>query len=299
MSKSASTLIPFAVAGLGIALFAVMDALMKGLVLEMGSYNTLFWRGSVSVVLVTALYLWRRPAWPRRDALKLHLLRGVLIAFMAFLFFWGLAYVPVAEAIALSFIAPLIALYFAALMLGERVGARAVLASVIGFAGAMVVMLGKLSEDYDDKVFMGMGAVLLSALLYAYNLILQRRQALVAEPVEIVFFQTLALFAVYLLAAPLLAVKPTAAAFPGLLTTAVLSMVSMMLLSWAYARAEARVLIPVEYTAFIWAALFGWLLYQEQVTLATVAGTSLIVAGCLLAASQRETVVEHVETTSL
>ena len=120
-----------------------------------------------------------------------------------------------------------------------------------------------------------------------------------SQPVEIVFFQTLALFVLYLTAAPVLAVPPGMDALPGLLITAVLSMGSLMLLSWAYARAEARVLIPVEYTAFIWAALFGWLLYDEQLTITTVAGTSLIVAGCLLAASQRDEVVEHVETTSL
>ena len=299
MSASPSPAIPFSVALLGIALFAVMDALMKGLVLEMGTYNTMFWRGCVSMVLAAVLYAWRRPAWPKREVLHLHLQRGVLIAVMAFLFFWGLAYVPIAEAIALSFIAPLIALYLAALLLGERVGSKAVVASVVGFAGALVVMLGKLSGDYDDNVFRGMAAILLSALLYAYNLILQRRQALVSQPVEIVFFQTLALFVLYLTAAPVLAVPPGMDALPGLLITAVLSMGSLMLLSWAYARAEARVLIPVEYTAFIWAALFGWLLYDEQLTITTVAGTSLIVAGCLLAASQRDEVVEHVETTSL
>ncbi len=299
MSASPSPAIPFSVALLGIALFAVMDALMKGLVLEMGTYNTMFWRGCVSMVLAAVLYTWRRPAWPKREVLHLHLQRGVLIAVMAFLFFWGLAYVPIAEAIALSFIAPLIALYLAALLLGERVGSKAVVASVVGFAGALVVMLGKLSGDYDDNVFRGMAAILLSALLYAYNLILQRRQALVSQPVEIVFFQTLALFVLYLTAAPVLAVPPGMDALPGLLITAVLSMGSLMLLSWAYARAEARVLIPVEYTAFIWAALFGWLLYDEQLTITTVAGTSLIVAGCLLAASQRDEVVEHVETTSL
>ena len=299
MSASPSPAIPFSVALLGIALFAVMDALMKGLVLEMGTYNTMFWRGCVSMVLAAVLYTWRRPAWPKREVLHLHLQRGVLIAVMAFLFFWGLAYVPIAEAIALSFIAPLIALYLAALLLGERVGSKAVVASVVGFAGALVVMLGKLSGDYDDNVFRGMAAILLSALLYAYNLILQRRQALVSQPVEIVFFQTLALFVLYLTAAPVLAVPPEMDALPGLLITAVLSMGSLMLLSWAYARAEARVLIPVEYTAFIWAALFGWLLYDEQLTITTVAGTSLIVAGCLLAASQRDEVVEHVETTSL
>ena len=50
----------------------------------------------------------------------LHLWRGLVVSVMAFLFFWGLARVPLAEAIGLSFIAPLIALYLAAVLLKEK-----------------------------------------------------------------------------------------------------------------------------------------------------------------------------------
>ena len=74
---------------------------------------------------------------------------------MAFLFFWGLAYVPLAEAIGLSFIAPLIALYLAAVLLGERIGDKAVLASVIGFGGALVIVGGRWSGEYGDDVGKG------------------------------------------------------------------------------------------------------------------------------------------------
>ena len=60
-----------------------------------------------------------------------------------------------------------------------------------------------------------------------------------------------------------------------------------MLLGWAYARAEAQVLVPIEYSGFIWAALFGWLYFGERVTAPTVAGTVLIVAGCWMATRRR------------
>jgi S-adenosylmethionine uptake transporter len=56
-------------------------------------------------------------------------------------------------------------------------------------------------------------------------------------------------------------------------------------------------LLPIEYTAFIWAALIGWLMFGEAVTLATVGGVALIVFGCWIAArTQRET---HTEQTAL
>ena len=82
-----------------------------------------------------------------------------------------------------------------------------------------------------------------------------------------------------------------------LVGAAALAIVSLLLLSWAYARAEAQVLIPVEYTAFIWAALLGWLLFDEQVTGATLAGVALIVLGCWIAARQGRPV--HSEQTAL
>ena len=60
---------------------------------------------------------------------------------MALLFFWGLARVPMAQAITLAYIAPILALLFAAVALGERVGRRVILASVLAFAGVFVYIL--------------------------------------------------------------------------------------------------------------------------------------------------------------
>ncbi len=300
MSQSGhSNTVPFLVACTGIATFAAMDGLMKGLSIELGAYNAMLWRTSIAFVVMLPVLLWQRKPWPESHVVKLHLWRGLIISVMALLFFWGLALVPLAEAIALSFIAPLIALYLAAAMLGERVNSRAILASIMGFLGAIIVISGKLAGEYDDEVLLGIAAILVSALMYAYNLILQRRQALVAEPVEIVVFQSGTLMCVYLLFAPWWAVVPDSAYLPELGGAATFSVMSILLISWAYGRAEARILLPVEYTAFIWAALFGWLLYDETLTLVTVAGTTLIVAGCLLAARQQPDRVEHVETTTV
>jgi S-adenosylmethionine uptake transporter len=294
-----SAALPFSVACIGIATFAAMDALMKGLSVALGAYNAMLWRTGIALLLSGALFLARRTVWPRWRVLRIHIWRGVVISLMAFLFFWGLARVPLAEAVGLSFIAPLIALYLAVVLLGERIGETAILASVIGFAGAMVIIGGKLGGEYDADIVGGIAAILLSAVMYAYNLILQRQQALIAEPVEIAFFQNAAVVAVYLLFAPALAIVPAPDQLPALAGAAVFGITSVLLLSWAYRRAEARILIPVEYTAFIWAALLGWLFFAEPVTLATLAGTALIVAGCLLAARQLPGRVESVKTTAV
>jgi S-adenosylmethionine uptake transporter len=50
-------------------------------------------------------------------------------------------------------------------------------------------------------------------------------------------------------------------------------------------------LVTVEYTAFIWAALFGWLVFAEPVTLSTLIGAGLIIIGCLIATRPSQTEV--------
>lgn len=299
MPDSRAFAIPFAVCCAAVALFAIMDATMKGLSLSIGLFNALVWRALAGTLLGVALMLLMRQRWPSRDVLRLHLLRGTVVAVMASLFFWGIMRMPLAEAIALSFIAPLVALYLAALLLKERISQRAVLASLLGLAGVAVILSARLGGSYDGGALAGAIAVLLSALLFAWNLILQRQQAQLASPVEVAFFQHLVMFALFALAALASWLTPAPIALAGLaeslripdvrswmlvLLATVLAFTSLASFAWAYARAEAQSLIPVEYSAFLWAALLGWLIFGERLTLSTIAGAALIVAGCLIAA---------------
>lgn len=279
----------FLVGVLGIALFSAMDAVMKGLVLSIGTYATMFWRNLAGIGLSGALYLPRRQGWPGRPTMKIHLARGVLSTFMGFLFFWGIGRVPLAQAIALAFIAPLIALYLASLMLHEKVGARTVGASMIAFAGVLVILIGQAQAELGREALIGSLAILVSAMLYALNIIIMRRQAMVAKPLEITFFQSVIVTATLALALPVVGTSfPPLDQWPLLLLACVLAVTSMLLLSWAYARAEASYLASTEYTAFLWAMAFGWLFFHEPVAMHTVAGAVLIVAGCVLAARRPE-----------
>lgn len=285
--KQTSTAAAFGVATLGIAAFSIMDAVMKGLSLQIGAYNALLWRTMAGAVIGGAIFFARRSLWPRRDVMRVHLIRGILSAFMAILFFWGLARVPLAQAIALAFVAPLIALYLAAILLKEQIERRAILASLLGFGGVLVIFGGQAKADLGPEAFRGSIAILASAALYAYNIILMRRQALLAKPIEIAFFMSLIMTSCFLVAAPLLAEIPGPEHLPGIVGAALLAFVSLMLLSWAYARAEAQHLAPVEYTSFIWAAILGFLFFGERVQPLTLAGATMIVAACLVAASRR------------
>jgi S-adenosylmethionine uptake transporter len=276
--------VPFVVACAGIGTFSLMDAAMKDLSLSLGAYNAVIWRNSLGAVLMGVLFVSARQKWPPVAVLKIHLWRSIVVAVMAVSFFWSLTKLPLAEAIGLSFIAPVIALYLAAVMLGESIGREAIWASVAGLVGVIVIMAGRLSGDYNDGHLWGAAAVLFSAVVFAYNLILARRQAQIAGPMEIAFFQNLFVAVTLSLAAPWFLQPFSVGHAPMLGAAAALAIISLLLLSWAYARAEAQILIPVEYTAFVWAALFGWLFFSEPVTLPVLAGTLLIVCGSLIAA---------------
>lgn len=292
------TLMPFAAAALGIALFSAMDAFMKGATLAVGAYSAMMVRSLLGAAIMYPLWRGRRGTMPDRQALKLHALRGAISAAMATTFFWALARMPMAEGIAISFIAPLIALYLAAVVLGEKVTSGAIIASLLGLSGVVVIGANQLgARNMDGEAVLAIAAMLLSAVLYAINLILQRKQAQIASPVEVALFQMSFSGLFLAVLAPWLLVLPGLETTGQIALSALLAAVSLILLSWAYGQAEAQALLTVEYTAFIWAALLGWLMFDEQVTGATLAGVALIVLGCWIAARQGRPV--HSEQTAL
>jgi S-adenosylmethionine uptake transporter len=287
--------LPVLAAVSGIALFAFMDAAMKRAALGGGVYNALLFRSLIGTGLLLPLWRFGGGRWPGAAAWRLHGTRSAVVAGMALLYFWGLVRLPLAEAIAISFIAPLIALYLAAVILGEQIGRRAIAGSLLGLAGVVVITAGHMGRIAGGAQGPGIAAVLCSAVLYGWNLILQRQQAQLAGPREVAFFQNLLIALILLLAAPWLAHRPSLPGLGFIAASAVLAATSLMLLSWAYARSEAQVLLPTEYSAFIWAALAGWLWFGERLDAATLTGGALIVAGCLTAA--RGTAAQHVEMT--
>ena len=255
---------------------------MKGLGLAIGAYSALLWRTGVGVVVTGALWIVGRPAWPSRSLLRLHVGRGLVVAAMALLWFHAITLVPLAEAVAISFFAPLLAIWLAGLFLGETVSARAVAGSCLGLAGVGAIVAGRLGAPHGPRIGEGIAAVVASAVLYAGNLVLQRHQAQQAPPREIAFFQTATVLACLLPFAGW-ATLPTRAQWPLIAAAALFASVSLLLLSWAYARAQAQALVPTEYGGFLWLSLLGWWFFGEALTFATLAGAALIVGGCLLA----------------
>lgn len=270
----------------GVAMFCAMDAAMKHLVSAAGypALMATFWR-YVAALPVILLFWWHdgRPAISRA-MLPPHLLRGAVIAASAVLFFQALALLPLAEAVTFAFVAPLLIPPLAALFLGERMEARSMIAGLFGFAG-VAIAAGPDADGLAPDRLLGIGAVLASALLYAFAMVLTRMLAPRDGPSRLsllgAFVPALVLLPFVVVLVPAGARLPAAADAGWFLAAGALGAAALQLIARAYARAEAQVLAPFEYTALLWAAILGWALFAEPLAPRTVLGAAIIAAACL------------------
>ena len=278
----------FLVALSAVAVLSIMDAVMKHLVLAIGIIAVSIWRAVANLVISGGLYLPRRLPWPSRKILRIHVTRSVVVTVMAVLFFWGIGRVPLAQAIALTFIAPLIAMVLSPLLLKETLSGRSIAGAVAAFVGVIIIVLGQARAEVRPDVLLGIAAILGSALCYSVNILMMRWQALAAKPLEINFFQSLVVMLLWIAAMGVAGIPAWPHGQIGWIVLAsILSTAGSLLFAWAYARGEAAYLAVTEYSAFLWASALGWLIFQERVSFYTLAGAVLIVGGCLIAARRK------------
>ena len=297
MPRTASPPIAFIVAVLGVGCLSAMDGAVKAMSLDIGALDALCWRLAASLPLVVIAYLFLRKSRPTRAAVRLHLVRGVLGVPMAYLFFSGLERIPMAQAIALAFLAPLFALFWARLLLGERVEGASITGTFIAFAGTLLIFFGQASADMGEEAFIGAFMILGSALLYSFNIILMREQARAADPIEIALFIYVIPAVLFWLLGTTLGggVQYPAGQEVAILAAAVTGVAGTILLAWAYARATASYLSASEYAGFLWAAAFGFLLFGEVPLSWTVAGGAAIILGVWIASTPRSPGYEMIE----
>jgi S-adenosylmethionine uptake transporter len=151
-----------------------------------------------------------------------------------------------------------------------------------------VIVLGQARAEMGPEVLLGSAAILGSAACYAANIVMMRPQAQAAKPLEINFFQSLTVMAVWLIVLPFVGIPQLPGVqWPWLVVAAILSTTGTLLYGWAYARGPASYLAVTEYSAFLWASALGWIVFSERVSLSTLAGAALIVGGCLIAVRRK------------
>ncbi len=276
---------PLAAAALAAALFIGMDVTVKTLTHRFDSVQLTFLRFASGSLFALLLWSWFRTPMPPRASWPLHALRSVLLLAALVAWFHSLKLLPLVQAVAVGYTAPIFISLLAMLVLKERPGRWIWAALALGVLGCAVGLWPELSAQTDAGSAArveGQLAALVSAICYAGVVVLARHQAQRDALWTILLVQNL--LPVVLLAAPVALVwQPMAladlgpVALIGLLATG-----GLLCITWAFTHVEASRAAPLEYTGLVWAAGLGWLLFGELPTAWSLGSAALIVAGALL-----------------
>ena len=265
-------------AALGIALLTAMDAVIKGQMHEHPFVLALFMRflmGGLCALIVLAI---ARPARPTKASLVGNLARVPLVVLTAGSFFYSISVLPLAEALTLSFLAPVFVALLGGVLLKERIDGRVLQALAFGLAGMLVMVWPRL-QGHVSGASLGVAAALFSAVSYAFNLILLRSIATREHPTVIVAFQNIGPALCLAIPAAYFFVPMGLSDLAAYLGAGVLGVAGHLTLTSAYAKAAAARLAAIEYTALIWASLLGFFFFGEVPLYTSYAGALLIVAG--------------------
>jgi S-adenosylmethionine uptake transporter len=264
-------------------LLTLMDAMIKELSPRYNTLQIAFLRYLFGMAGAIVYALWQRPGWPTREAVTYNGLRALLIVVTATSFFFALSRLPLADAIAMSFVSPALTALLGAVLLGERLDWRIGLALAGGFLGMLMIVGGQLgAARIDTGVLVGAAAVLVSAVGYSLNLIMLRHRATRDPLAQIILFQNAGPCLILALPALWVWTAPTLADLGRFAVLGTLGVAAHTMLAHAFARIEAARLAPVTYVTLVWGVLFGFLFFADVPGLATVAGAALIVLGTLL-----------------
>lgn len=223
----------------------------------------------------------------RRDVLAtprpgLQVLRGLAVVGSAGLFISSLAFLPVAESTAISFVAPLFVTALSVLVLSERVGWRRWTATAVGFGGVLVIIRPGSAAFQPASLL-----PVLSALCWAGALVSTRRLAATDRADTTMTYSALVGLAALSLLLPWFWRWPTGTELLLGAAVGVLSTTGQWIVTAAYRHADASVLAPYSYSQIIWATLAGFALFGAVPDAWTFTGVGVIVASGLYTAHRQ------------
>ena len=265
-------------------MFASMGGLIRVVSAQMPNEQVVFFRNLFGLLVLVPI-LWQRGG---RIELKtahpgLHLVRSLFGLAAMYCFFYALSILPLADAVLLNFTAPLFIPFVAILWLGEGVAGRLWAAIVIGFSGVLLILKPG-SGLYGGAALIGLA----SGAFAAVAMVSLRKLSATEPPLRVVVYY--GVICTLVSCVPMLlswqAVEPRLllmlAAAGGFAT------MGQYLLSRGYGCAPAAQIAPFTYTSVVFAAVYGWLFWQELPGWMSAAGTLLVViAGVLAMRRQR------------
>ena len=252
--------------------FAIQDAGIKWLTAEIAVLQVLFLRSLFGIVFLSASTIFTgerislkvdRP-WLLATRTGINILSWVL-------FFYGLKYLPLATAVALFFSFPLFLAIISVPLLGETVGMRRILAIIVGFIG--VLLITNPAAGFSIPALLMLGAALGWAIVAGLTRILGEK-----ENTSTMLFYTLAGFVLILLV-PQYWIWGAVTLYDYLLITGVafFGVIAQFAVTKAYTIASPSLIAPFEYTALIWSAGLGYLIWNDIPDAYAISGAVLII----------------------
>ncbi|WP_225421465.1 DMT family transporter [Sphingomonas parva] len=238
--------------------------------------------GAIGLAVMVALRHGRAGFVMPRPALQLG--RGAAVAVATICFFIGVMVMPLADATAIQFTSPIITALLAPFVLGERTKRATWLATLLAFAGVLVVLRPNLYELGAVALF-PIGAAVGMSWLMMFNrkaagdapvMVMQFLLALIAAPLLIAAAFVLGRLGIFAIPAP------SALVVAKCLGVALFATLGHTLIFAAVERADASIVAPMTYVQLLVAAGLGWLLFGDAPDATGFSGAALIIAGGLL-----------------
>ena len=258
----------------GMFLFSAVDTQAKFLTDTLHPIQIVWSRQLGLLIGVVVLLAFRGIAILRTSRPGLQILRGGLAVSSAVLFIAGVSFVPLADAVAVTFVAPFIVTVLGALILREPVGIRRWTAVIIGFVGTLIVIRPGMGVIHPAVTL-----VLAAAVLFALRQVLSRVLSGTDRTMTTVAYTALVGSLLVTLPLPFVWRWPTSDLEIALLVSiAILAALAEILVIKALEVAQAVVVAPLHYTIMIWSTIYGYLVFSELPDLWTWIGAAIIVA---------------------
>lgn len=258
---------------LGMFLFAAVDAGAK-LLTEGLHPIQITWTRQLGLLLgAVFLISYHGRSILRTSHPRLQVLRGAMAVGSATLFIVGVTYVPLADAVAVTFVAPFLVTVLGALILREPVGWRRWIAVGLGFLGTLIVIRPGMGVIHPAAFF-----VLIAAISFAFRQIISRALADTDKTATTVVYTAIVGSALLTLPLPWVWITPDREQLVILLGIALLAGVAEVCVIKALEVAMAVVVAPIHYSMMIWGTFYGFMVFGQLPDMWTVIGAAVIIS---------------------